>query len=416
MPRLLRKPWHDALIDCVAKHTETPDRFIQWSAISVISGVMKRKFFLKDGLYTIYPNQYIVLVAPPGIGKGTAIKFLWDMIKENSPFLANFIPDRATAPKILERLANGWNTAPVMIGQQIVTGTKEHTCTILSTELSVLLGASEQMLDYLCEFWDKGEFEYDTKNSGSSFVKEMAVSLMGATVPDFIRNIDRDRSMSIKGGFTSRCLFIYEDKPARYLPDPPPLETNPVSAKLLQDIKTDLKWIASLPGGEFQWATDAKISFIRFLGNLRNTASIDDEATINFKSRIRAHVLKLAMVLAISRHDTLTIERIDMENSIAYVNGCLQTLEKIFRGSGESDLAVSTAYVKDYVERVGAASRKEMLKHLHRHMSHETLDRIIYTLTEIGYWKVTAQPGGGAMFQYLKNGHSSNGAGGKKVP
>lgn len=386
MARLLKKYFHEAMLDCVKLHTNAPDSFITWAAFSVIGGIMKRKFFIQEGTYTIYPNQYIVLVAPPAVGKGTAINFNWRIVRDSAPnYIANMIPDRVTAPRILERLAAGWNSAPSLINQQIVQGSTDHSCTIFSTELSILLGASEQMIDYLCEWWDKGEFEYDTKNSGSSFVKDLAVSLVAGTVPDFIRHIDRNRNMTIKGGFTSRCLFVYEDKPARYLLHPPPVASNPNSKVILDMLKNDALHIASLPGGEFTYSAGALIKFDDFMRNAYATQRDDSEAMAHFKGRMSVHISKLAMVLAVSHSDKLVIEQQDMELAIHFVNQSLKTLEKVFRGSGDSNLAEATGHVQAFLEKNGGATRRALLRNLYRHMDADTLDRILYVLTEIDY-------------------------------
>ena len=421
MPRLLRVPWHEAMLSCVQKHTEAPDRFIMWTSFSILGSVMKRRFWINDGLYTVYPNQYIVMIAPPGIGKGTAMQFIYKINREMAPnFLINMISDRVTGPRIIERIATGWSSAPQMIpapggGAQIKQGTTEHSCTLYSTELSILLGASEQMIDFLCECWDRNEYDYDTKHSGSSFIKDMSVSLIAATVPDFIRNIDRNRAMSIKGGFTSRCLFIYEEKGSRFLLHPPPIQTNPSSMKILSELKSDLQYISLLPGGEFTYNAAAKILFDDFITKIRANTQNDSEPVAHFKSRIRAHILKLAMVISASHQDSLIIDDIDMRTAILCVKSALDTLEKVFRGSGDSDMAMATAHVQNYLDRTGGASRKSLLRDLHRHMDADTLDRILYVLTEIDYVKTVTSGKGAAVMYVPLNGASSNGSKNGKV-
>jgi Protein of unknown function (DUF3987) len=392
MARILKKYYHEAMLECVQLHTNSPDAFITWAAFSVIGGIMKRKFYIKEGTFTIYPNQYIILVAPPAVGKGTAINFNWQIVRDSAPnYIANLISDRVTAPKIIERIAAGWNTAPSIIGGQIKQGASDHSCTIYSTELSILIGASDQMFDFLCECWDRYDYEYDTKNSGSAFIKDMATSLVAGTVPDFIRHIDRNRNMTIKGGFTSRCLFIYEDKPARFLLHPPPIDSNPQSKALLAALANDARHIASLPGGEFKYSPEALILYDNFMTSSMMYTKDDSEAVSHFKGRMGVHISKLAMVLAISRADTLIISQVDMANAITYVKKALQTLEKVFRGSGNSNLAEATGYVQDYLDRTGGASKRELLSALHRHMDADTLDRILYVLTEIQYCQKTTK-------------------------
>src|SRR5215469_11250884 len=140
--RQLKQSIHDALLRCASPYTEAPDKFITWCAFSIIGATLKNHVFIKEGLFELYPNQYIILVSPPGIGKGTAMNFSWDLIRDrNVNPLVNVIADRVTAPRIIERIATGWNSSVPQIvnGQVVIGGSLDHTCTIFSTELQVLL-------------------------------------------------------------------------------------------------------------------------------------------------------------------------------------------------------------------------------------------------------------------------------------
>jgi energy-coupling factor transporter ATP-binding protein EcfA2 len=386
MSRLLKVAWHEAFHACASPHTPAPDNFLTWGALSLIGAVLKDNVYFEDGTYNLYPNQFIVLISPPGIGKGTTMDLISSLIEESAPnYLVNTLSDRVTAEKIIELIANGWNTAPVIANQQLVVGKKDHSCIIDSSELRVLLSASDWMLEFLCEAWSKKTYSAQTKNKGSAFIKDMCVSLIAATVPDYMRSMNRDNALTILGGFTSRCLFIYAENPSKDLPWPTPLKKNTVSKKLYDELSIDLRSISSLRG-EFKVDTSARLMFETFLKKYRVNSSLDDsEAVANFKARIRAHALKLAMVMSVSRGDTLTINAIDMANTITELEKVLLTLEKIFRGVGDSPDAAATARVRTLLETHGMLTRREMLKHTNRHMSYETLDRILYVMEQIGY-------------------------------
>lgn len=384
MSRVLQGYWHEHMLRCVSAHTDAPDRFIEWASFSVLGAVMKRKFCFKNGTYTIYPNQFVILIGPPGVGKGTAVDCTWNSLIRSIPnqTLANVINDRVTTPKIIQRVADGWAQPPTIVGQQLVIGKKEHCCTIISTELAMLTGNNDQILEFLCEGWDRSEYEYDTKNAGTSIIRDMGLSLIGCTVPDFIRGIEKSKSMSIKGGFTSRCLFVYEDSPSRFSIEYPPLESDPQSVALLAKLRGDLEHIAKLPGGTYSYSPEARSAFHAYVKNVRSTMGDEMEAVLNFKARIYTHIIKLAMVLAASRHDQLLIEEADMLTAISYVHRVLYGLEHVFRGSGDSDLALAMGHVQSFIDRKGAASKKDILKNLYRHMDADTLDRVIYVLVE----------------------------------
>jgi len=205
--RVLRKAFHEAFFDCVSPHTDTPDNFIVWSALSLIGAALKNNVHFEIGTYTLYPNMFVVLVAPPGVGKGTAMNIIEDMIKDAQPAeVVNTLSDRITAERILERIADGWSAPPTIKNMQLVIGAKDHNCLLFSTELRVLLGASEWMLEFLEEAWSKKTYDYQTKNKGSVFIDNMCCSLLAASVPDFLRNVNREAHMVITGGFSMRRI------------------------------------------------------------------------------------------------------------------------------------------------------------------------------------------------------------------
>ncbi|HEY4799537.1 MAG TPA: DUF3987 domain-containing protein [Bacteroidia bacterium] len=306
-----------------------------------------------------------------------------DIIKSTAPNeIINIIPDRTTAPRIIERISNGWNSSVPQIvnGQVVIGGALDHTSLIVSTELQVLLTASDWMLTFLTDTWDRHDYEYDTKNKGTHTIKSMCNSFIAATVPNFIQNINKNINLPVSGGFTSRCLFIYADQRARYLPFPPALESNPQSVSIMQGIKNDLQHISYNLKGEYTCNTEARVKFENFLKIVDITNDMDSEPVANFRGRIKTHTLKLAMILAAARKDSLIIEGIDMDNAILYIKAVFKDLEKIFRGTGESELAIPMGKIQTYLEKVGISSKQSMLKHLRNYVTIETLDRCLWLL------------------------------------
>jgi energy-coupling factor transporter ATP-binding protein EcfA2 len=390
MSRVLKKPFHESFIDCVNPHTDIPENFIIWSALSLVGAALKNSVYFQIGTYTLYPNMFIVLVGPPGVGKGASMNILEQMIIDTKPNqVVNTLSDRITAERIIERISDGWSTAPQLKNRQLVLGKNDHNCLLFSSEIRVLLGASDWMLEFLEEAWSKTTYEYQTKNKGNVAIDNMCCSLLAASVPDFLRNVNREAHMVITGGFSSRCLFIYAENPSKDLPFPEPLKKNVKSKALYDNLVLDLQEIGTLRG-EFVIDTGARLRFEAFLRLNRAASSKDDsEAVANFRARIKAHVLKLAMIFSVSRDNTLHISEMDMINAIAEIQKILASLSKLFRGAGEGMDAAVTARVQDFIEKYGRVSKKEIFKALHRHLnSPEALDRILYVLEAIGYCTV----------------------------
>src|SRR3954464_12186530 len=66
--------WIQAYLAYTAE-SESPEEYHKWVAISVIAGALRRRVFFPMGYFQLYPNQYIVMVGPPGrCKKSTAMR------------------------------------------------------------------------------------------------------------------------------------------------------------------------------------------------------------------------------------------------------------------------------------------------------------------------------------------------------
>lgn len=391
MTRKLKRNWILEYSEAVDKLSEAPAAFNIWAAISTISAVLKKKVFIKRGIYDIYANLYVVLVGPPGVGKGLAIHPAHAFAKDTNPPLANYISDRVTAPRIIELLAKGFSTVTVNNGNLV--GGVEASAILQASELPTFLGSSDWMLSFLCDSWDRGSFEYDTKNKGTHIVKNMCVSLIGACVPDFIRNLNKQGTpeTAISGGFTARTIFVFAADKSKSLVWPQGFKDSAWGRQIQTNLANDIEHISKL-GGEFTWLPSSMVIFERFYKSI--AAKEDDSDVVrNFKARQNIHVLKTAMCFSAASRDDLVIDDYSINTSIALVDGVLKTLDITFRGVGESPLAEAMAKIMSYMERRGLCTRSQLIKDNYRHVTTEDLDRIIFTLHNINFMEGYTQNG-----------------------
>jgi Protein of unknown function (DUF3987) len=381
MARITRGNWIVTYSTAMDKISEAPRQYNVWAALATVGAVLKNKVYIRHGTYTLYPNQYIVLVGPPGVGKGTAIHPAFDFPKRLN--LINVISDRITAPKIIERLASGFpGQVQATAGGAISMG-KDGSATLFSTELATLITSSDWMLQFLCDAWDRNEFFYDTKNSGSATVKGMCTSLIGACVPEYIRKLNKDATAAINGGFTARTVFVYAEEKSKKIPWPLSLEDTAQGRALIQGLEEDLKTIAGL-AGRFTISPDAAFRFEKFYRKLQ-AEETDSDVIVHFKSRMHVHVLKLSMIFSCAERDDLIVDATDMSNAITCLQDVLANLDKAFRGVGDSELAENTARVQNFIEKRGITNRSEILQNLHRHINPDHLDRILALLCNINF-------------------------------
>lgn len=239
--------WIVEYAKAITPMSESPKHFNVWAAISLLGSVLKRNVYMNYKTFTIYPNSYIVFVAPPGVGKGTAMHPAHEFAKTLG--LANYLSDRITAPRILELINAGFAGAISLNGHgQLATSGKDSTVTLMSSELPTLLTASDWMLQFLCDAWDRGSFDYETRNRGAFTIKDMGVSLVGACVPEYIRKLSKDSISSVSSGFSSRTIFVGADRSSQRIPWTKGFRNNPTLAPVILSLENALRDIAKISG------------------------------------------------------------------------------------------------------------------------------------------------------------------------
>ena len=345
--------------------------------------------------------MYIILVGAPGIGKGTSINPAVELVKKAGT--ANYLSDRITAERILERLQNGF-PHPSVIGisggtGQVVQVVGDTTATIISTELPVFLGTSDWMIPLLCEMWEKGEFHYDTKTKGTVNASGLCVSLIGACVPDYIRSLSKDSTAFITSGFSSRCIFVFSS--TRGTPVAWPSMNGNLGA-VEQDLIDDLKTMATITG-EFKLTKDAFTLWEDFYKKSLQVNEFESDVVGSFRARMVSHILKTAMILSISEKDYLEITRDNLYNAINLIDRIKDRLDVAFRSIGDSPLAVGQDRILRYIEKYRKVKFSEIFKDNMRHITYEDLIKVINNLQMAGLIKETME-GNKPYYTVVKKG------------
>lgn len=387
--------WVTEYANAVNRISESPIAYNTWSAISVIGAVLKDNVWINRGLYKVFPNQYIILVGPPGIGKGNAIHPAHNFVKNppsNIP-LANYIQDRVTAPKLAEILATGFPRISISSNGNL-TGVKEATCVLQASELASLINNSDWMSTFLCDTWDRNEYTYDTKTKGKNTIKNMCVSLVGACVPDFVRGMNRNGNEAVNNGFTARTIFVFANEKSQSIVWPKPIDSA-TQAKLTNDLQ-----MISRLHGEFCFEPSAQAIFEKKYNSI-TTDDTDSDVVKNFKSRQPIHILKAAMALSAAGSDSLIISQWAMESSIIFVDGILATLDLCFRGVGDSPLADAISRILAYIEKRKICSKKDILRDNLRHVTPEDLDKVLMALTACDYIQEVPSARNTRLFKFI---------------
>lgn len=331
------KDWLNTYLKYV-ENSEPPELFHKWVAVSTIAAVLQRKVWIEWDK-NLYPNFYIVLVGPPAVRKGTAMGFA-------QPFLEDLgIPMSAeaeTREALIKTLDESMKQIIFEDGEQ-----KWHSSlTVFSPEFTVFIGYNNpQLLSDLADWFDCRErWKYKTKNSGTNEIIGLYLNLIGATTP---RQLQLTLPINAVGsGLTSRIIFVYARKKQKIVPAP---FRTPEEKRMYESLLRDLNEIHLLKG-QFKWTESF---FERWMQWYPEQEARDDERfhghMATYKERRATHLLKLSMIMSVSRSDELVIDRIDLDRGIEWLEEVERLMPLTFAGFGESDRAALIQQILSFI-------------------------------------------------------------------
>jgi hypothetical protein len=369
--RRLKRSWIDEYCSYIAPASEAPPNYLFWSAATAIAACLKRSVWVDRKSWKLYPNIYTVLVGRPGIGKGSAINPIVNIIKEAGT--ANLVGDRITIEFLLEKLSKGF-PGVVANGNGSVHFGKDSSCLISAAELQVFATASQFTLPIMADLWDCREhpFDYGTKTQGKFIIDKPTVSLLGGSTTEWL--VQSIPHSAVGGGFTRRVNFVYAKARDKHLPWP-----SVGGGTIIPDLVEDLRVLSQLKG-EMRFTKDAEPIF-EDIYNSSDAGDFDDEATAAYKSSMWAHATKLAMVISVSERDDLLITKSHITTAVAAVREIVKDIGMVFRSVGESTMVHAVDKVLQFIELKGYCSRSDIQRALWRHVSSSDLDVILSTLT-----------------------------------
>lgn len=187
---------------------ETPYSFDFWSAIWVVSSLLRRRVFINRPGSPVWPNMYVLLVAPPAVArKGVAISkatelMQWYLHSTQSPsmlYAGSLTPSMLTTEMAVLSETLGYSSVLLAIPE---------------LSRSFARNAAKSTIAFLTDLFDTKELETGgTKRDGTYTIKKASINLLAASTPVWLGSFgSRD---AVAGGFASRCIYVSEDRPKR---------------------------------------------------------------------------------------------------------------------------------------------------------------------------------------------------------
>lgn len=310
----------------MTKGTEICPRFHFFTAACVLGSVVARKVKFQrssaDVFPTLFPNPWIVLVAPQGVGHKTAAVSIGRKLLMRLPSYSQprILSAKITPEALVKTLAvSDFDPSKIKLPANVNPAFLKPAATglLYSTEIGVFLGKekyNQGMIALLTELYDcHDEWTSATIMRGDQKLFNVALSLLAASTPDWMQSMLP--SDAFKGGFMSRLLLItmpvgWEQVRVADPPRPP--------AELRDKIVAELERMSQV-NGEMKWTSSAKEYFQEWYMSVGRETVVGPLAA--YLERKQDHILRLAILLELSyTHEALTLHRSSIEQSLSILN------------------------------------------------------------------------------------------------
>lgn len=202
------------------KDFPTTDLYVDVAWYWMISAALQRRVWIGSEAEGIFPNQYIIFVADPGVGKSLALSPV------NTIMRGIIDPRHQTevgAPKpTLFRIGANSTTYERFIhfcaASAQVVRTSDGTihkhispCLILDELTSIFKDHAQDMSTFLLEAWKARDYTRDTFTHKTQTLTNICLNMIATTQPDKLAELRK--SVDILGsGFSRRVLWVWGDK------------------------------------------------------------------------------------------------------------------------------------------------------------------------------------------------------------
>ena len=377
-------------LEVYIEETEAARNFWFWGGVFTIAAALQRKVWLPFGLKNIYPNLYIMLVAPPAGRKADPIMLAKNMLEELKLGVSVDSTSKRALTKELEEISKN------QFFYHHKRPKPQAALAIISKELSSLLAVDlKNMIEVLTDLFDSHDkWTYKTSSQGGDTINGVCVSCLVATTPTWLSlNLPPE---AIGGGYTSRNIIVYEQENYKDVAIPPIPDVRIYSALL-----NDLNHIASIVG-EFRWEEEGEAYYRNWYPSLKLLKhEINDDRIHPYLGRLHVIAIKVAMALRVAYSDDLIITKPDIARAIDLLVGIARTSGDALGGVGSSKLGPLKEKIRMQIKSAKKITESQLFQWNYRDLEPDSFESIITMLVKGGRIKEVINEKGERIFYHL---------------
>lgn len=368
---------------------EVPTVFTVWSALWLLSTCIKREAWLKWFPNDMFANIYVILTGPAGCKKSTTIDDVGIPIVRNMQQYIqnhnirkmkniNIVKDKMTPESLLSSMLP--ENKP---GKQSFIFTQKDEVTpltdkrgkpirykatsetgIVLSEMASSVGKrsyTDGFIEILLDLYNpRDHWDWTTISRGKQTLKNTYLSMLAATTPTGFR--DSIPQAALGDGFLSRSILVYQAGNNRRFSIPRDVANGPTMAELAQR----LAWICENSLGEYTLSQEAFAYYDEWYHEFRDylEASPDEQG---FRSRMNINVLKVSLLLRLSRYDNsskiITLQ--DVEEAVSLLTYTYARSSELLLDIRSGNFQSHVSKVMQIMKRHKSITRTDLLRKSH---------------------------------------------------
>lgn len=373
--------------------SESPNNYLYWSAMIALSGALRRRVWVKWRYTPIYPNIYVKLVGPPGVGKGQAISFARGFLNRakipvsaESGSREGLILDLIEKKQIQEIDGMLWETSPYVV---------------MSPDfMSFYRTSGDAMIEFLTEIYDSGDFDdepwkYKLRNRPEEQVPKPYVVMIAGTTESWMS--ENFGVAFTEQGYAARVLFVYANK-ARFLKARPKITTEmwDMREKLVADLNhiTNLTGEFHVPERTWQWFED-------WYHNKWPAQRMDYRLS-GYLQRKPLQLWKTAMISQIAQSDELVLTPEIMQFALAQLEALEPSMAHAFQGVGRNPISGNIIRIYQDIVNEGRMTKGQLIERYSSDLNSQQLDEVVQNLTLMKKIVADLGPGGELTYRPIK--------------
>lgn len=311
-----------SLLDKLLLYTaevSSPQIFRKWAAIHAIGAAAERRVWTTLGINRLYPNLFVFLVGPPGVGKTQALEPVSVLLRKSTSVTIS--PNDMSKQGLLDALKEAQRGAMVE-GRPF----DYHFLAIIISELANFMSQYDHALaGLLTDLFDCRAANEEKKrgNPNAGIIPFPGISLICGTATENLGNTITNEMWG--SGFMARVVMIYS---SQVIVPEDMFNTNTWDERLAEEITAGLRRIGDFVGPVL-WVKEAQLALREFRINQSKDAPVHNRLA-HYVTRRWLHLGKLCMISALA-HERMGVTMEDFTEAKSWLMEAEDLMPEIFK-------------------------------------------------------------------------------------